>query len=102
MCLLKLGIKITGSGTRLPKSHRIGYVTVTPPPFGPCLFDCEETMTDFRSLEPELRPIVQAYQSKQLTRRDFMKKALAAGLSVSAAASLLAACAPTPPTTTTK
>ena len=58
-------------------------------------------MTDFPGLEPELRPIVQAYQTKQLTRRDFMKKALATGLSLSAAASLLAACSSTGGVTTT-
>ena len=52
-------------------------------------------MTDFPGLEPELRPIVDAYQAKQLTRRDFMRKALATGLSLSAAASLLAACSST-------
>ncbi|MGH9197225.1 MAG: ABC transporter substrate-binding protein, partial [Acidimicrobiia bacterium] len=57
-------------------------------------------MTDFQSLEPQLRPIVDAYQIKQLTRREFMKKAVATGLSVSAAAAVLAACAQTGATTT--
>ncbi len=56
-------------------------------------------MTDFLNLGPDLKPIVHAYQARQLTRREFMKKALATGLSVSAAATLLAACAQ--PTTTT-
>jgi peptide/nickel transport system substrate-binding protein len=57
-------------------------------------------MTDFDNLQPELMPIVRAYETRQLTRRQFLRKAVAAGLSVTAAATLLAACAPQTSTTT--
>ncbi len=58
-------------------------------------------MTDFRDLEPELSPIVNAYQAKAINRREFMRRALATGLSLSGASALLAACASQPETATT-
>lgn len=57
-------------------------------------------MKELQSFDSELQPIVDAYQRKLITRREFMRKALATGLTLSAASAVLAACAQTPGTTT--
>jgi peptide/nickel transport system substrate-binding protein len=57
-------------------------------------------MKEIQSFDSELRPIVDAYQRKLITRREFMRKALATGLTLSAASAVLAACAQGTGTTT--
>ncbi|HJU81252.1 MAG TPA: ABC transporter substrate-binding protein [Acidimicrobiia bacterium] len=57
-------------------------------------------MKELQSLDSELEPIVDAYQRKLITRREFMRKALATGLTLSAASAVLAACAQGTSTTT--
>jgi peptide/nickel transport system substrate-binding protein len=57
-------------------------------------------MKELQSFDSELRPIVDAYQRKLITRREFMRKALATGLTLSAASAVLAACAQGAGTTT--
>ncbi|HJQ94268.1 MAG TPA: ABC transporter substrate-binding protein [Acidimicrobiia bacterium] len=57
-------------------------------------------MKELQRFDSELRPIVDAYQRKLITRREFMRKALATGLTLSAASAVLAACAQGTGTTT--